>query len=77
MDRSREYLGSSDRAIIRARQTLLDAARDLGLGIDPPGLKGASQRVRSVSVVLPRGVPFQEGARDALVAAPDRFAVSA
>jgi len=73
MDRSQEYLGSSDTAIIRARRTLLQAVRGLERGADPPGLVAASQRVRSVSIVLPRDVPFQDGAREALVADPERF----
>jgi hypothetical protein len=73
MDRSQEYLGSSDTAIIRARRTLLQAVRGLERDADPPGLVAASQRVRSVSLVLPRDVPFQEGAREALVADPERF----
>jgi phthalate 4,5-dioxygenase oxygenase subunit len=35
-DRTQEHLGSTDRAIIRMRQILLKAARDLARGIEPP-----------------------------------------
>jgi phenylpropionate dioxygenase-like ring-hydroxylating dioxygenase large terminal subunit len=37
-DRSQERLGTTDRAIIRMRQLLINAAQDLERGIDPPGL---------------------------------------
>ena len=35
-DRSHEHLGTSDRAIIRLRRQLIDAAKDLANGIEPP-----------------------------------------
>jgi hypothetical protein len=38
MDRTHEHLGTSDKAIIRMRRMLIDAARDLEKGIDPPGI---------------------------------------
>jgi hypothetical protein len=34
-DRSHEHLGTSDRAIIRLRRQLIDAAKDLANGIEP------------------------------------------
>ena len=37
MDRTREHLGTSDKAIIRMRRMLIDAARNLEKGVDPPG----------------------------------------
>jgi phthalate 4,5-dioxygenase len=75
MDRSREQLGTTDLAIIKARRVLLNAARNPDQ--DPPGVDPASQRVRSVSIVLPKDVPWAEGAREALVASPDSYLVSA
>ena len=75
MDRSQEQLGTTDTAIIRSRRVLLNAARHLDQ--DPPGLQPASQRVRSVSIVLPKDVPWAEGAGEALVASPDSYLVSA
>ena len=37
MDRTHEHLGTSDKAIIRMRRMLIDAARNLARGVDPPG----------------------------------------
>jgi phthalate 4,5-dioxygenase oxygenase subunit len=72
-DRTREHLGTTDIGIIRVRRRLMAAAEALRKeGAPPPGLDPATQRVRSTSVVLPRGVSFVEGARDALVAHPGR-----
>lgn len=66
-DRTRERLGTSDAAIILARQKLLNAVEGHD-SADPPALDPATHRVRSASVVLPKDVPFQVGAADALVA---------
>lgn len=66
VDRTLERLGASDTAIIVARQVLLKAARDLEQGLDPPGLNRETQQVRAASVILKKGVPFQEGAREEL-----------
>ena len=41
-------------------------------GTAPPGLDSASQRVRSVAMLLPRGRPFAEAAADALRAEPGK-----
>jgi nitrite reductase/ring-hydroxylating ferredoxin subunit len=38
MDRTNEHLGTSDKAIIRMRRMLIDAARNLEKGIDPPAM---------------------------------------
>lgn len=65
-DRTGEILGTSDAAIIMARRIMLKAVRDLMEGKEPPALDMASQHVRSASVVLPEGVPFQVGAKDVL-----------
>lgn len=73
VDRSLERLGTSDAAIIMARQRLLEQARlssDEERGPqtkDLPALDPATHRVRSAAVVLPRDVPFHEGAAEALV----------
>jgi phthalate 4,5-dioxygenase oxygenase subunit len=49
MDRTHEHLGTSDKAIIRARRMLIDAARNLEKGIEPPGLdpNGPWHKIRS------------------------------
>ncbi len=76
-DRTRERLGTSDSGIIAARQRLMNAAvalRDRNEA--PPALDPEHQRVRSTSIVLPRNVPFQEGAREAMTARPGTPLVS-
>jgi hypothetical protein len=75
-DRTRENLVSTDNAVIMARQRLFRAARALAAGAPPPGLAPSTQRVRSASLVLPDGVEFAQGARDALIANPDTAPVS-
>ena len=57
-DRARENLVSTDNGIIMTRKRLLDAARGVAEGRDPPGLDAAAQSVRAVSMVAPRDVPF-------------------
>jgi phthalate 4,5-dioxygenase oxygenase subunit len=69
-DRTKERLGTSDAGIIMARRRLLNAAKRLQEGEEPPGLDPAAQRVRSTSVLLPKSVPFEEGAKEALVIKP-------
>jgi phthalate 4,5-dioxygenase oxygenase subunit len=67
-DRSTEHLGSSDLAIIATRRRLLNAARDLAHGLEPyPAAHPEAYRVRSAAKVLPRDVPFQDGAAEALL----------
>ena len=80
-DRTKERLGTSDAAIIMARRRLLDAARKLQEGAyDPPALPPAldpsTHRVRSTAVLLPKGIPFQEGAEEAMIAQPGTGFVS-
>ncbi|HEY4439618.1 MAG TPA: hypothetical protein VGN14_04140, partial [Candidatus Elarobacter sp.] len=77
VDRTKERLGTSDSGIIMARQRLLRAAKALtDDGATPPGLEPAAQRVRSASLLLPKDVPFQEGAAEALRLRPDSAFVS-
>jgi nitrite reductase/ring-hydroxylating ferredoxin subunit len=72
-DRTRERLGTSDTGIIMARQRLLRAAKELANGVTPPGLEPAAQQVRSASLLLPKNVPFQEGAAEVLRLHPNEF----
>jgi phthalate 4,5-dioxygenase len=76
-DRTKEHLGTSDMAIIAARRRLMKAARQLREATPPPGLDPASQRVRAISVVLPKDVPFEEATRGLLVSQPGTSFVSA
>ncbi|GAB3004244.1 aromatic ring-hydroxylating dioxygenase subunit alpha [Amycolatopsis acidiphila] len=76
VDRTKERLGTSDAAIILARRRLLAAAETARGGGPVPGLAPEHHRVRSTSVLLPKGTPFQEGAQEALVAKPGEEFVS-
>jgi nitrite reductase/ring-hydroxylating ferredoxin subunit len=72
VDRTKERLGTSDAGIIMARHRLMQAARTLrGDGAAPVGVSPESHRVRAASVVLPKGLPFDEGAKDAMIALPE------
>ncbi|TAL76899.1 MAG: aromatic ring-hydroxylating dioxygenase subunit alpha [Burkholderiaceae bacterium] len=70
-DRTKENLVATDRAIMMARHRLQKAALDVQKGILPPGRDVASQRVRSVSVVLPPDVAFKDAANKALITEPN------
>jgi hypothetical protein len=76
VDRTKERLGTSDAAIILTRRRLLAAAETVHIGDPLPGTDPAHHRVRSASVVLPKATPFQDGARDALIAKPEEEFVS-
>jgi phthalate 4,5-dioxygenase oxygenase subunit len=70
LDRSREYLVSSDRAIIALRKRLLASAKALGAGVEPPeARKPKAYAVRSGDFTLPRDIAVAEGASEILIAA--------
>ena len=65
VDRTREILGSGDAAIVAFRKLLLAQARKLReTGELPLPTQPELYRVRSVGIVLPREIDFEEGARD-------------
>ncbi|MFN0070990.1 MAG: Rieske 2Fe-2S domain-containing protein [Chloroflexota bacterium] len=67
-DRTREHLGTSDTAIISMRRRLIRLTQALADGDVPhAATHGASYRVRSTALLLNRGVPFDEGARERLI----------
>jgi phenylpropionate dioxygenase-like ring-hydroxylating dioxygenase large terminal subunit len=67
-DRSRERLGSSDKAIINVRRRLLNAIRDLQRGVEPAEpRRPEAYRIRSAALLLDRGVEFDEGARELML----------
>jgi hypothetical protein len=77
MDRTREHLTTTDNGIVAARNRLLRAAGALAdKAVAPPGTDPVSHRVRSASVVLPASEPFQDAAREALLARPGVAPVS-
>jgi hypothetical protein len=69
-DRTKEHLGTTDAAIIRARQLLLTLARDLQEGIEPyPASHGDLYRVRSIHTFSPEpdfGKFLEERREDAI-----------
>ena len=75
-DRSREQLVSTDNGIIMTRRALLKAARANRAGQALPGLLPAAQAVRSCAIELPVDMPYAQGARHGLFAAPDTDPVS-
>lgn len=66
VDRSKEKLGTSDTAIIKARQCLLNAVKTLEKGVRLPAIDPVTHHIRSASVLLPKGIPFAEGAQEAI-----------
>ncbi|HLG71742.1 MAG TPA: Rieske 2Fe-2S domain-containing protein [Chloroflexota bacterium] len=69
VDRSREHLGTTDKAIIATRRILLDAIKEVANGGDPPGVDPDSYRnVRATDTIVPKELPWQEATRDLLVA---------
>jgi nitrite reductase/ring-hydroxylating ferredoxin subunit len=66
-DRSREYLTSSDRAIITWRKRLITAAKALAAGTEPPEPQNpAAYNVRSGDFRAPRTLTIEEAARERL-----------
>jgi phthalate 4,5-dioxygenase oxygenase subunit len=69
-DRTIEHLGSADLGVIATRRRLLDAVQALAERGEMPyeAHNPNDYRVRSTAVVLLRGVAWQEGAAEAMVA---------
>jgi hypothetical protein len=59
-DRTLERLGTTDRAIINARRTLLKAVKTVQDGGEPPGLAPTYYKLRSIQRVIPQGVNWFE-----------------
>ena len=69
VDRSREYLGTSDEAIIEMRKMMLDATYAVERGEDPPGVAPESYRnVRPYDTICAAGIDWREALADELVA---------
>ena len=58
VDRSKEYLGPADKAVITARQILLRAVRAVQAGGDPPGADDGYYGLRALEAFLPAGVAW-------------------
>jgi hypothetical protein len=69
VDRSKEHLGTSDRAIIAMRQLLLEAIDEVERGNDPRGIDPASYRtVRAVDKMIAGDAHWREALKDELTA---------
>jgi phthalate 4,5-dioxygenase oxygenase subunit len=67
-DRTQEHLGTSDVAVISTRRRIIDAARQLTEGLEPYAAAHPElYRRRSAVKLLADGVPFLDGAADALL----------
>jgi phthalate 4,5-dioxygenase len=63
VDRTREVLGTSDRAIVLFRRLMLRLAAALEAGQEPEAARhGDWYKVRAAAVVLDRHIPFEDGA---------------
>ncbi|HEY8692817.1 MAG TPA: Rieske 2Fe-2S domain-containing protein [Chloroflexota bacterium] len=62
VDRVQEHLAASDRAVIHVRKVLLEAARDVAEGKDPPGLAPGTtlSHVTSQTADLPEGACWED-----------------
>jgi len=69
VDRSREHLGTSDKAIIAARQLLLEGTDEVERGNAPRGLDPAAYRaIRPFDAVIAHGRDWREAFADDLIA---------
>lgn len=69
VDRSKETLGRSDRAVIAARRLLLEAADVVAAGGTPKGADTSPYRaVRPADKILPSSLPWLEGTKDEITA---------
>jgi phenylpropionate dioxygenase-like ring-hydroxylating dioxygenase large terminal subunit len=71
VDRTKEHLATSDRAIIETRRLLEEAARTIGRGARSIGTDADRYRVRSASFVAEPGETWEDR-RDLLTFDPDR-----
>jgi len=68
-DRSKEHLGTSDRAIIASRQLLLEALRVMDAGGTPRAVDPETYRdIRAVDLLIPKTERWQDYMKDELVA---------
>jgi phenylpropionate dioxygenase-like ring-hydroxylating dioxygenase large terminal subunit len=67
VDRSREHLGSTDKAIIALRRIMLDVVEDFQKGVEPPGVDpNTYKNVRAADMIAPKDVPWQEAGKEEL-----------
>jgi phenylpropionate dioxygenase-like ring-hydroxylating dioxygenase large terminal subunit len=80
-DRTREHLGTADQSVIQQRARLVQAARALQKGVEPPAMNPADYRIRQFAINLPSAVTCWKEARaavgDHIKAYPETFVASA
>jgi len=59
VDRTQEHLGTIDKAIIKARQLLLQAVEIVRAGGDPPGVAPTYYQLRAIERLLPKGADWR------------------
>jgi hypothetical protein len=60
VDRSREHLGTTDRAVVTARLLMLKAIAAVEDGGDPPGVSDAYHGIRAIEHVVKPGVGWRD-----------------
>ena len=60
VDRSREHLGTTDKAVVTARMLLLQAIKSVQAGDDPPGVGPSYHGIRAIERVLPVDTDWRE-----------------
>ena len=73
VDRTKEHLGNSDKAIVAARLLLLQAAKSVEQRSDFPGTGPSYYRIRAVEKVLPNGMQWREALRDEIFTAAEHI----
>ena len=73
VDRTQEHLGASDKAIIAMRRVLLQAARSIGEGVNPPGTGSEYYKLRAIDKVLPSDSNWRDKLRDEILAASQKL----
>ena len=64
VDRSREHLGQTDKAITSTRRQLLEAVKMVAEGFNPKGADASYYDIRAVERVLPPGVNWLQALKD-------------
>ena len=60
LDRTKDNLSRNDMAIVAARRMLLQAARTVADGGDPPAVDTSYYRLRPIEKVVPNGTSWRE-----------------
>jgi hypothetical protein len=77
-DRTQENLCVQDIAIVNARRRLIEAARDLQKGKEPPGRDPRDYRIRSISTKLPKDTrDWLKGIWSEMEAVPETYKIFA